>query len=351
MLEFSYFPCLYKKESYKWCQPSRLIAPEQKQTAIDCCFSFIMSRNSDATIALTKSFSVTNKPSGRSATLRCAFTCGVVVSATAAVLLILYGTFGTLLSGYETPDINGVVGNETITAENDNAVSEGTQDLQTASNQPKPCPHVLLFSAVRHGSTWFVDNVERCAYSRDASGNRTGFFGKLNQNAELWLKAQPGPLKSMPVNEVPNYVFNNHSTKIFPFIWSSRLDDVRHILHAVSGFVPPVPIVLLTRDEQSVYQSWLTAKETEVWNADTNGTKRALNSSIWDSPEQIQKAQSYADRLKKYFADVAVYLSRNGYVFDQLDYDRIVQMRSIPLQNSACVIHNCNFAAFPTLSE
>lgn len=151
-----------------------------------------MSRNTDASVALTKGLSTNNKPNSGSETLRRAFSCGIVVSATAAVLLILYGTYGTYLSAYETPNIEGLVVNQTILSDSDNSVSDDSQDLQIASSRSKLCPHVLLFSAIRHGSTWFVDNVERCVYSRDESGNRTGNFGKLNHYAELWVKAHSG---------------------------------------------------------------------------------------------------------------------------------------------------------------
>lgn len=101
-------------------------------------------------------------------------------------------------------------------------------------------------------------------------------------------------MKFMPASDVPYYVYNNHSTKIFPFVWTKHPDDIHQILQGVSEFAPPVPIVLLTRDGKSVYESYLKARETSVWTANTNGIKRPLNSSIWNSPEEVQKAKKYA---------------------------------------------------------
>lgn len=289
--------------------------------------------------------SVTKPSATSSCTLRRAFTCAVIVWATVVAVLMLSGASNGLLRGYETPDAGSFL-TAGSTAGATDPMSTDPASAAGPDGATSTCPHVLLFTAVRHGSTWLVDNVEHCAYSRDAAGVRTGSFGTLNRLAELWVAAQKGPLVDVSADRVPAYVVHNHSVKIFPFVWTSRSDEVRGIVRAVAD--ARVPIVLLTRDERKVYQSLLTALESNVWNADTNGT--AKHDAV-DRPRlsalENSKAQAYYARLKKYFAAVRFYLDKQRLVYDQLDYDNVLQLRSIPLQNAACVIHNCNFAPFP----
>lgn len=225
----------------------------------------------------------------------------------------------------------------------------------TVSNEMIPlCPHVLLLSAPRHGSTWFLDNVEQCKYSRAEHDDRhgkqkIGTFGDLNRHAELWNDAQDGPLKRIPVQDVSDYLLRNHSIKVFPYVWNTHKPLLKTILDQVA--FQSTPMIVLLRKPDEAYRSWLTALQTDVWNVNTNTSiSSPLPNTTFDSSTPLEEEQrshadekGYAQMLGKFFQEVQTYLDQHAYPYDLFWYEQITEQAVIRLNSMSCIIHNCNF--------
>lgn len=213
------------------------------------------------------------------------------------------------------------------------------------------CGHVLVFTGPRHGSTWFLNNVENCTYT-----NSDGTFGKLHDYSELWVPRPFSNVMNMSVADAQDWIVHNVSLKIFPWPWRNRPEDAKQILlHAVKH---GVPIVLLERDVYQAYRSIMLALRTKRWDDNARRTGNGVDTALSDK-EDLNKVDEMVDEMVKsgnrnwiqfkedmdtHLEAVSEFLMQEHLAYDRVNYDDIVDIPSITLTNARCVIRNCNFA-------
>lgn len=225
-----------------------------------------------------------------------------------------------------------------VSAGNNINSSTTTNGVNRPPNGLYPCHHIILFSAARHGSTWFVDCVENCTFT-DANN---GTFGKLNSATELWDRGQNRPGSFMSTDDAVNYVRFNMSVKIFPAAFKQQP-------HVISGFIKRnrklgTPFVVLTRRIDASYRSYTTAIRASVWNRNSHGEVRNQPVTVREAANiSVESWNSYNTRIPNYFKEVTRALDANGVTYDTIDYDDIKKAEWIMLPKNNCYIRNCNF--------
>lgn len=238
-------------------------------------------------------------------------------------------------------------------ADSNNATSRVRPGLskETQDNSLPACGHVLVFTGPRHGSTWFLNNVENCTYS-----NSDGTFGKLHDYSELWVPRPFSNVMNMSVADAQDWIVHNVSLKIFPWPWRNRPEDAKQILlHAVKH---GIPIVLLERDVYQAYRSIMLALRTKRWDDNARRTGNGVDTALSDK-EDLNKVDEMVDEMVKsgnrnwiqfkedmdtHLEAVSEFLMQQHLSYDRVNYDDIVDIPSITLTNAQCVIRNCNFA-------
>lgn len=228
------------------------------------------------------------------------------------------------------------------------------------------CPHVVLLSAARHGSTWFIDSVERCRFSEANNGTS---FGKLNMFSEMWMTSHDGPLRDMKYGHALDYVTTFMSIKFFPWTWTLYSENITSLVRA-AHHMRHLPVVVLTRSHADAYRSFVSAQEKGTWNSavpdsdagagkvSTNevtlrqSSARAVNVKQNASVRQGQTEQKkieededfkhFAEQRDEYFKTIRSMLKQNNVKYDQVDYDEIKGIKWIHLPNSQCYVRNCN---------
>lgn len=206
----------------------------------------------------------------------------------------------------------------------------------------KQCGHVLLFTAPRHGSTWFVDCVEKCAFTIANNGT----FGHLNKYTELWNGGQDGPVLSISPEDAAEYVHENISLKVFPAPLRNFGEDVEKLTD-IAYQKYNVPLVLLTRSLEDAYKSLATAEQQKVWNANTNMSNDAVASMRAVEISQVEidekKDEVFQRFVQLHYDTVRKMLNEKQYMFDELDYDALRASKYFVLEKNQCYIKSCNY--------
>lgn len=209
------------------------------------------------------------------------------------------------------------------------------------------CPHILLFTAPRHGSTWLIDSAERCRYSNSSAkfGERT-YSRDTNPNSELWNKPQNGPLRNISAQGAAEYLHKNGSIKIFPVVVSKYADGLKQIVEIVKN---RLPVIVLTRRLDHAHGSLVTAMESKAWNILSNrGTVGEERGADEDDPHY----KAYRRRIGNFFEEVRRILNESDvHMVDEFDYDDVKSQEFIEARSSGCYIHNCNFKTDEPHSE
>lgn len=232
--------------------------------------------------------------------------------------------------------------------ETSSATPSSPSSASTSQKLPR-CPHAILFSAPRHGSTWFINSLERCRYSQKDENGAERYNRYVNRNSELWVPAQPGPVLNISARGAAQYVKKNNSIKIFPMAVIQYLDGVRTLLAEAKRM--NLPVIVLTRQMSDAYGSLQAAKDSGIWNR--NAPKAASPLNRLQQLEQQQKRletesspefDKFRDRLDRFFTQARRLLEEVGIAnYDELDYDTIREMRLIRAEKNGCYIANCNF--------
>lgn len=196
----------------------------------------------------------------------------------------------------------------------------------------KPCSHIVLFSAPRHGSTWFIDSVEQCSFTLANNGT----FGSLNSQTEIWNGGQNGVVRDMSTEDAVHYVVHNMSLKLFPTPWKVHRQEAVSIIERAHE--RGIPIVMLTRQPESALKSLLVAKETRVWNRVANSSSDSVQLSV-----EEEELLDYQNVISKHFDSARQYLESHSIPYDSFDYDVVKSMPQIDLPNSRCFVRNCNY--------
>lgn len=207
------------------------------------------------------------------------------------------------------------------------------------------CGRSLVFTGPRHGSTWFVNNIENCSYSQ-----QDGTFGTLHEHSELWIQGRNSKVANLSLYEAEQYIIHNGSLKLFPWPWSTRAQDSKSLVNHCAKH--NVPLILLERDVRHAFRSMIVAITTERWNAnkilekehpDPFEADRAVllaNKMINSGHRQWKNFES---RMTQHAVSVAKFLASNNFPYDRVIYDSFVKSDSIFLPNANCKIRNCNF--------
>lgn len=201
----------------------------------------------------------------------------------------------------------------------------------------KRCSHIVLFSAARHGSTWFIDSVEGCTFTRGNSGT----YGSLNAQTEIWNSGQDGIVLNMSVEDAVHYVAHNMSLKFFPSPMKFRQDDAAAVIHGAHQH--NIPFVMLTRKPESAFKSLLVARETNVWNSVSNRSPESVELPLEDKEFIV-----YRKSISRHFESARNILESKGIPYDVFDYDVVKTVPWIILPKSLCYIRNCNFETSAT---
>ncbi|CDF37077.1 unnamed protein product [Chondrus crispus] len=216
------------------------------------------------------------------------------------------------------------------------------------------CPHILLFSAARHGSTWFIDSAERCKYSSNPlrsnpnRGDHIIYSRDINKNSELWHPGREGPLLNISAEDVAEYVRTTGSVKVFPIAMEKSEQAVRIILESIKRKDIEqhviTPVVILTRRLDDAHNSLLNAKESGVWNklpSARDGVEGVTKRT--EVSEEDQYFRQYRRKRLEYFQDVRTLVRDVDVVSAEFDYDDVKGMKNIEIQDAGCYISNCNF--------
>lgn len=206
------------------------------------------------------------------------------------------------------------------------------------------CGHSLVVAGPRHGSTWFVNNIENCSYSQ-----ADGTFGTLHDESELWLQRPHSMVANLSVSQAEKYISQNSSLKLFPWPWRTfRKDSQRLLQYCVKQ---KIPVILLERDVHRAFRSMVLAKETNRWNDNNVQSSSSSDSILVERVEQMvaEKIEfrsrdwvTFESQMKHHALSVASYLDKHNLPFDRVAYDMFVKAEHIVLPSSQCKIRNCN---------
>lgn len=236
------------------------------------------------------------------------------------------------------------------------------------------CQNSVIFTGARQGSTWFIDSIERCAYSRvDPQSGRRLFHPDVFKKTEIWKHFGEPQLDGtdLSAQDALHYVVHNTSIKIFPSVFWRRRQDVTEILQNRQKY--KLTILVLRRDVEATWHSWLRAQRSNVWNvASSNATSNVtlhtdvsndaddfdlpagLDSrelehekqrliSNWSPEEYRQRFTRFSDSRKRFDKGVEQLLREQQISYDVFDYDTAREMPVVIARNNRCIIRNCNF--------
>lgn len=227
-----------------------------------------------------------------------------------------------------THNFSGSDGSGKIKSENNTAISNS----DSPPSDLKPCSHVVLFSAPRHGSTWFIDSVEGCSFTRANNGT----FGTLNAQTEIWNGGQFGVVRNISKGDAVHYVVHNMSLKFFPTPWKVRQNDAMAVIDGAHQ--QAVPFVMLTRRIENAFKSLVVARETRVWNRVADNSSESIDVALDE-----EEFADYNLFISTHFDSARHYLESRAIPYDSFDYDVIKSLRWIILPKSRCYVPNCNF--------
>lgn len=202
------------------------------------------------------------------------------------------------------------------------------------------CAHLVLFSSARHGSTWLIDSVERCRYSRSARRRPPEPFDPdVFRATEPW-KHRRSPLYAVSGADAARYVRANSSVKVFSSTAALNPQGVRDLVSNASAL--RLPVVILRRDPGATFESLRVAKHSGVWNGrrNTSGLDDAQIAGLVDQ----EAFEHYKAAMDSHYQSINRMLYHAGVTWtDTVDYDRIKAQKYIRLHNNNCYIRNCNF--------
>lgn len=209
------------------------------------------------------------------------------------------------------------------------------------------CPHVILFTQARHGSSWLLDSVERCRFSRTEQVE-PGIFGKrVYLDTELWHvydESKSGRLHSLSPDEVIEYVQRNCSVKIFPPALKSKGHLIRQLMRAGRGLVP---FLILTRDLKDAYLSYKEAKRSGNWarvrRQNQLGQVKKNHMRLHSKAKNETEYHEFAQWTSAFFRDIRSLLAEEQVPFDEYDYDVVKEQRWLFVKGFNCYIRSCNF--------
>lgn len=133
------------------------------------------------------------------------------------------------------------------------------------------CRNTIVFSGARQGSTWFVNSIEKCAYTTSISTSITGTYNdNVFDKTELWKHFGEPDIDgtSLSATDALKYIVSNSSIKIFPSVFYRRKKDIAFMLSKRKKF--DVSVTILRRNVHAAWKSWLKARGSKVWRA-SNG--------------------------------------------------------------------------------
>lgn len=239
------------------------------------------------------------------------------------------------------------------------------------------CRNAVIFTGARQGSTWFIDSIQHCAYSHvdSQSGGRL-FHPDVFKKTEIWKHFGEPQLDGtdLSAQDALHYVVHNTSIKIFPSVFWRRRNDVAEILR--NRFVHKLTILVLRRDVEATWHSWLRAQQSNIWIAASSNTtstgshtshstdvsndaddfdlpdgldsreleherQRLLNN--WSREEYRERYSRFSDSRKRFDKGVEQLLKEHQVPYDVFDYDTAREMPVVIARNNRCIIRNCNF--------
>lgn len=228
---------------------------------------------------------------------------------------------------------------------------DGSSRAHTPSSPPPRdaplCAHIVLLTAARHGSTWFVDSADNCRYSshipvQDSTDDAVEpkeekeekYSSEVFSLSELW-SVHEGPLKTIEPTSAAEYVEVNGSVKLLP------PHAVKSPLRVLSFFEAvrerEAPVVILRRDLADSWASLIEAEETGNWAVIRRRRRRRTRRRVEEGWEE------YKADMKEYFEEGKGLLREVGLKFDELWYEDVVGQERIWLEKAACYVRNCNF--------
>lgn len=218
------------------------------------------------------------------------------------------------------------------------------QSSRQKNNSLPYCGHSLVVTGPRHGSTWFVNNIENCSFSHP-----DGTFGTLHDQSELWIQRPYSKVANLSVERVEHYVAHNVSLKMFPYPWRTRQHDAKRLL--LYCIKHNIPVILLQRDVRHAFQSMVIAKKTNRWN---DNAKSSVNSNSNQTRIIVQSVNNmiasahkewtqFEKHMNLHHESVSAFLDLHNLPYDRVIYDHIVNKLHVELQNAQCRIRNCNY--------
>lgn len=231
--------------------------------------------------------------------------------------------------------------------------NKGERNKTNHSNTPtstiipenmKQCGHTILFTAPRHGSSWFIDCIENCSFSVANYGQS---FGNANSLTELWNIDQKSFVETISVvdisvNDAINYVKYNLSIKLFPREFRERIEDSMKFV--LASYKNGVPIVILRRNPESASRSLAIARKDVKWNINSNGAITSNNDTErTDIYLQDEQNLAFINSVKLHYDLVDQKLSQLRIPFDSVNYEEIKIQQYIVLPKNQCYVRNCNY--------
>lgn len=241
-------------------------------------------------------------------------------------------------------------------------------------SKARECERAVIFTGARQGSTWFIDSIQHCAYSTvDGQTGRRLFHPDVFRKTEIWKHfGEPGlDGTNITVPDALEYIVHNTSIKIFPSVFWRRRHDVARILQSRHEY--QLSILVLRRDVEDTWHSWLHAQRSHVWNAASTNTTLSPSNSMhvstdadefefpgildpremeherqrqianWSPQEYRERFSRFQESRKRFDKGVEQMLRENRVSYDIFDYDTVREMPIVLARNNRCFIRNCNF--------
>lgn len=229
------------------------------------------------------------------------------------------------------------------TDEENNAPSADNSQIEMSSTTENTglhsplCPHIILVSAPRHGSTWFLDSVEKCRYLKvNKTTGQHYYKGAVFRETEVW-HSHAGPVQFISPDDAFIYVQRNTSLKIFP-----KLDNKRgRVITLLKDIAKTkIPIIVLTRKVTSTFSSLTEARKKKSWN----NIPASPGSNPMEIDEETKVFLTYKQEIEDFFNGMDEILKNLPTTrIDYMDYDDVKDMEYIHAKNNNCYIRNCNF--------
>lgn len=132
-------------------------------------------------------------------------------------------------------------------------------NIWNSARERSLCPHSIILSSQRHGSTWVVNCLDNCTYSNPETSH---FIKKVFVSSELWIWPT-GPLATIAPESAVEYVKKNGTIKVFQQSLENRTEQVTELLRHAR--IRNVPVFFLRRNLRDAYASKLVAKKNWDW--------------------------------------------------------------------------------------